>query len=271
MSTTALVRDTFASFDHDWRPEPYLHEYYTQVQHDEEITLGFLIEAARLIGDVPVLLDFGCGPTVHRLFPFAGTAATIEVADYLPRNLHAVQRWINGDADAWDWSAFAAHTLRIELRRTPMRWEVDDRQAAVRERVTAFHVADARRRRPLATRAPRQLDEGGVLVVGYPVVLCCFCPDSITSDRGEWQRCTANIASLVAPGGWLVLVALRNTVAYRIGEMMFPSAAVSEDDVATVLEATGFDRHATWITTAGDVAGAERGYDSVLLAVSRRP
>ena len=68
-----------------------------------------------------------------------------------------------------------------------------------------------------------------------------------------------------------MLAALRNTPAYRIGEMMFPSAGVSEDDVATVLEATGFDRHATWITTAGDVAAAERGYDSVLLAVSRRP
>ena len=193
MSTTTLVTDTFASFDQDWRPEPYLHEYYTHVQHDEEITLGFLTEAAALIGDVPVLLDFGCGPTVHHLFPFAGTAATIEVADYLPCNLHAVQRWINGDADAWDWSAFAAHTLRIERRRTPMQWEVDDRQAAVRERVTAFHLADARRRRPLATSAPHQWDEAVRASSGIRLSCAASAPtrSPVTAASGNGARPTS--------------------------------------------------------------------------------
>ena len=51
----------------------------------------------------------------------------------------------------------------------------------------------------------------------YPAVLCCFCPDSITDDLDEWRRCTANIASLVAPGGWLVLTALGAAASYRVG------------------------------------------------------
>ena len=54
------------------RPRRTSRDYYLEVQPDEQATMRFLSEAAALVGDVPLLLEFGCGPTVHHLLPFAG-------------------------------------------------------------------------------------------------------------------------------------------------------------------------------------------------------
>lgn len=257
-ATTACAE--YASFDHDWSPEAYLREYYSAVQPDEDVTMRFLVEAAALIGDVSGLLEFGCGPTVHHLLPFGPRPAEIHVADYLAGNLDAVRTWVDGRDWAWDWSPFTELTLVHELGREPKPWEVREREAATRERVRGFQLADARHTQPLADGTRR-----------YPAVLCCFCPDSITADIAEWRRCTEHVASLVAPGGWFVLTALGGADRYRVGGRSFPSPRVTVDDVADVLRDAGFSRLGTSITSAdtGDVD--DHGFDSVLLAVSRKP
>lgn len=260
MSTYATTDVSF-SFETHWRPDVYLSDYYSEVQNDEQATIRFLAEAAKRIGDVPRLLEFGCGPTVHHLFPFAARAGEIHVADYLDSNLDAVRHWVNGRNDAHDWSAFAEYALRCERGRVPSSDEVRDREKLTQRRITSFHLADARRGQPLAD---------GKGDHGYPLVLCCFCPDSITDDLDEWRRCTTNVASLVAPDGWLVLAALRGTTSYRVGGVHFPSAGVTADEIATLLRNTGFSRRETTIETADAGDDSDHGFNSVILAASRR-
>lgn len=259
MATLLAPPTTWPSFDEDWSHAAYLRDYYTHVQPDEQATMRFLAEAAGLVGDVPLLLEFGCGPTVHHLLPFAARADEIHVADYLDRNLDAVRRWIAGHPEAWDWTPFTVAALANELGRRPHAWEVREREARTRELVTALHLADARERQPLGV-ARR-----------YPAVVCCFCPDSITDDIDEWRQCTANIASLVAPGGWFVLTALHEAKCYRVGDVDFPSSGVTVDDVAGVLHESGFSRLGTNIVTTDADDDDAHGFDSVLFAVSRKP
>jgi hypothetical protein len=259
MPTSSVAATRWPSFDEDWSPEAYLREYYTEVQPDEQATMAFLAEAAALVGDVPLLLEFGCGPTVHHLLPFAGRAGEIHVADYLERNLDAVRSWVEGGLEAWDWAPFTDLALHHELGRPPEAWELREREARARELVTCFLPADARRRQPLG--AGRR----------YPAVLCCFCPDSITDDLDEWRDCTANVASLVAPGGWLVLTALHEAPSYRVGPAHFPSSGVTADALADVLRESGFSRLGTTIVTAAAADDDDHGFGSVLLSVSRKP
>jgi hypothetical protein len=259
MPTSLASATRWASFDEDWSPEAYLHDYYTEVQPDEQATMAFLVEAAALVGPTSTLLEFGCGPTVHHLLPFAGLVEEIHVADYLERNLDAVRRWVEGAPAAWDWTPFTDLTLREELGRRPDGCEVREREARTRERISTFLQADARRAQPLGARRR------------YPVVLCCFCPDSITDDREEWRRCTDNVASLVAPGGWLVLTALHEAPSYRVGDVHFPSSGVTADELAGVLGEAGFSRLGTTIVTAEAHDEDRHGFESVLLSVSRKP
>jgi hypothetical protein len=262
MSTPMTVAREFASFDDEWSAGAYLADYYTEIENDEQVTMRFLVDAAAFVGDVPELLEFGCGPTVHHLFPFAERASEIHLCDYLQRNVDAVRDWVDGGDGAHDWSSFAAFTLEIELGRAPAPWEVLEREAVTRERITSLRLADARRRQPLL---------GGGGAHRYPAVLCCFCPDSITDDLAEWRDCTANVASLVAPGGWLVLTALRNAASYRVGGMHFPSAGVTEDEVLAVLREAGFSRLGTTVIAEQAADDSGHGFDSVVLAVSRKP
>lgn len=250
-----------ASFEDAWEPNTYLSDYYGAVENDEQATLQFLVQVAAQVGPIATLLDFGCGPTVHHLFPFATQAAEIHVADYLPENLHAIRRWIDAEPGAQDWSPFAAQVLNFELGRPACRSEIVAREEITRRRLRTFLDADARSSRPLRDPAAR---------AKYPAVLCCFCPDSITDDRAEWRRCTWNVASLVAPGGWFVLAALRATAAYRVGNASFPSACVTEHDVADVLADAGFAPSRTTITVASTPDDQGFGYSSVILAAGRR-
>ena len=252
---------SYASFDFAWEPDAYLAQYYNAVENDERATLRFLSACAATIGPVPALLEFGCGPTIHHLFPFVAQADEIHVADYLPVNLLAIRRWIERAPDAHDWSIFAAHVLRCELGRPATVGEVATREQRTRQRIAAFLQADAR---------STQAIHGRGALREYPVVLCCFCPDSITADLEEWRRCTLNIASLVAPRGWLVLAALRATTAYRVGGVHYPSARVTEQDVTCVLAEAGFAPSSTTVTVAAAPDDRGFGFSSVILAMGRR-
>jgi hypothetical protein len=252
---------TYASFEAAWQPDAYLSSYYSAVESDERATLQFLVEVAAQVGPISTLLEFGCGPTVHHLFPFAAQARTIHVADYLPANLLAVRRWTRADPDAHDWSAFAAAVLGYELGRPASRSEIAAREELTRQRITRFLDADARSSPPIADEAA---------VPGYRAVLCCFCTDSITDDLAEWRRCTRNITELVVPGGWFVLAALRAAAAYRVGDARFPSARVTERDVADVLADAGFEPSQTTVTVATTPDVHDFGFGSIVLAAGRR-
>lgn len=259
-TSATLDHHRYARFEADWSPADYLEQYYREVQPDEQITMRFLVEAAALIGDCPRMIEFGSGPTVHHLLPFAPRAESVHVVDFLQSNLDTVRMWLAGGDDAWDWSPFTRLTLDVERCRPPTEHEIAEREATLRERIDSLGLADARCRQPLRDGWRR-----------YPVVLCCFCPDSITSDRDDWHRCAAHIASLVAPGGWLVLTALGHARSYRVGGHHFPSAGVSADDIVAMLDSAGFARLGRTVATVATSDPADHGFDHVLLAVSRKP
>ncbi len=210
---------------------------------------------------LPICWSSDAARRCHHLFPFADRVDDIHVADYLPSNLDAVQRCVRRQPGAHDWSAFARYALRCELGRSPTRGEGDSREDLTRQRITGFVQADARNSTPIVDERARHR---------YGAVLCCFCPDSITADRDEWRRCMLNIASLVAPRGWFVLAALRATAACRVGDVRFPSAGVTEHDVAAVLAEAGYPAATTTVTVAQAPDDRGFGFRAVTLAMGRR-
>ena len=258
-TVTALAQ--YAAFDTAWQASAYLADYYTAVEDDERVTMRFLAAAAHRIGELPRLLEFGCGPTVHHLLAFAPMAREIHVADYLPANLEDVRAWVEGRRGAHDWTAFVDYALQVETGRTPSIAETTARERLTRARITRYIEADARCPRPLPSMPGRPR---------YPAVVSCFCPDSITDDRAEWRRCMLHIASLVDDGGWLVLAALRGADHYRVGGLCYPSASLSEDDIALALDEAGMSAAETSIVSADVDDRSGHGFNGVILALSRR-
>lgn len=50
---------------------------------DEKFALKFLVEAMQKMPIIPAALDFGCGPTVHHLFPLVPKVQEMHMAEYL--------------------------------------------------------------------------------------------------------------------------------------------------------------------------------------------
>ena len=209
-----------------WSPQEYLADYYRFVEPDEIETIRFISQASRRLKEPANILVFGCGPTLHHVFPIAPYASEIHLADYLPGNLDQIRAWIEQRAPYHDWSAFVRYTLQCEGVAEPDHDDVSSREAMVRRKITRLFQADAGDFNPLGCDG-RQF---------YPVVVSCYCADSATDNKDTWHHYMSNISSMVTEEGFFVTAALRKANYYKVGERFFPSADLDERDLRAFLD-----------------------------------
>jgi hypothetical protein len=241
----------------EWSADEYLAEYYAEVMPDERFALEFLAESLRRLPRVPVALEFGCGPTVHHAFPLAVRAGEIHMAEYLPANRQAVEKWLSsggrGGDGAHDWAAFTREVLRLEGEDTSDE-AVRAREQQTRDRITRVVPADAGDTDPLGPEA-RGL---------YPLVTTHYCAEGATSEKETWRDYMRNIAGMVAPGGALIVSACGAAEYYLVGERRFPCAGVTAQDLLACLSGLGFGDIDLRVREVPD--HSEQGYGSVLFA-----
>ena len=244
-----------------WNASTYLTEYYSRIEPTEKFTLRFLLDALTELPPGGRAIDFGAGPTMHTAIALAGHVAEIHIADLLPENLRAIRRWQLRTEDAHDWSAFTREILNLEGLSGPTAAQVSEREMLARRLLTRVMPGNAGRRHPL----------GAQLRAHYGCVASFFCADSATSSLGEWQRYMRNILSLLAPGGLLVMGALRRCAAWRIGRSRMPSPRVDERHMQLMLDSAGFARacQILEVRTVPDQVG--NGFDSLMLVRARAP
>lgn len=244
---------SYASFEADWQPKRYLGDYYRDVEADERQTIAFMVEAARTVPEGALVLVFGSGPTLHHVFPFAERARRIDLCDVLAANLAEIKAWVAAAPEAHDWRPFVRHALACEGGAQDEA-AVARREAAARARMGRLMIADLRDPRPLAG--------------AWDVVVSAYCADSATSDRAEWAVYMQRIATLVRPGGMLVVAALWRSQGYRVGDRLFPSADVDAADMRRVLAPLS----ATLQVEAHRLPAQRRhGYGGIVLARARMP
>jgi hypothetical protein len=195
------------------------------------------------------MLFFGVGPTLHHVFLAAATASELHLADYLPANLAAIQRWLDRDPDAHDWRPFVRYTLESEGVTEPSEQQVAAREELARAKITRLIQVDGRVADPDAAT--------------YPTVISAYCADSATSDLASWTAFMRNVMARVRPGGLFVTAALRRSSGYAVGGKVFPSAGVDEHDVRRLLDSVGA-AGAVEVRAVPDAAS--HGYEGIVLA-----
>jgi hypothetical protein len=252
--SVAGVTQDWAQFD----PAAYLDEYYGDIGSENLALLRFLAETYRGLPKGGRLLDFGGGPTIYPLISAVNRVDEIHFSDFLDTNLEEVRRWISADPTAFDWDAFIRKAIELETGAPCCDAEVERRAGEIRERVTRLMRCDASRTPPIDCSS-------GL----YDIVLTNFCAESATSDRQQWLAYATNIVSMVKPGGFLVMTALKGATRYSVGSQSFPAVDITEQDLVKLFEENEFSGKSIEIRTiAAD--RPTRDYEGLMLAVAQK-
>lgn len=242
-----------------WDAQNYLQEFYGNVVADDEIeTISFLSQLAKN-NPANRILDFGCGPTLHHIFPFAPHVTEIHLADLLNSNLGEISKYLDNEIESHNWDKYIEYALSCESQNPVGEKAVYDRKRETQRKVTKLVEANARNQDPL----------GPEFRGTYPIVMSCFCADSATDHHDEFAQLVENIASLVEPGGLFIVTCLRNATFYKTKDSCFPSANVDETLLGKVLTNI-FIPETVDIMVKHLPNHADQGYTGIIMATARK-
>jgi hypothetical protein len=242
-----------------WNARQYLANYYTRVESEERHTLRFIARQALHLSPDSVALEFGIGPTLHHLLPLAAAVAEIHVADLLQVNLQAISDWQQRAPGSHDWSDFTREVLGNEGLQNPTTFQIASRENVLRHKIKRYILADA------AASCPAGIESAG----RYDCVVSCYCADSATPSKRQWLHMMRNISTMVAPGGRIVLAALRKCSFYKVGDIHYPSADIDEQDMLVALRGMGCDPATIELDVQSVPDRIAHGFRGIILAAAR--
>lgn len=213
-----------------WNPVEYLREYFPKDVDVEPVIKFIAKEGPKRLKQNSIAIDVGCGPTVCYWSALAAHVQKMYLSDYLTINLAQIAKWLNREADMYDWTYYTDMTLKFEGVEKPTEQDISQRESLSRSKVKGFMRCD------ISSENPVGVSQKGE----YDCVLSVCCADSITSKKDEWRRYMKNIFSLLKPDGVFLGSSMRNCTYYKIGDISYPSANINEDDFRMLMEDFGF-------------------------------
>jgi hypothetical protein len=242
-------------------PEGYLREYYSTVTPDEHLVLEFLVHFLQRKG-VPgqgSVLDFGCGPTVHRAIAAAPHASSITMADLLPANLGAVSAWLSRTSGAHNWHPYTTKILSVEGLAAPTADQLVAREELTRTRVQSVRECDVLKDPPLSGDPEQRFD----------LVIAGFCLEVAARDAKSFHKALLNVLSLVAPGGIIVVMGLHRCSTYTVNGEWHACYPVDGAEVVDAFQGVGSADIEMRIGEVPELAPA--GYTQVFFGGARLP
>ncbi len=139
------------------------------------------------------LLDYGCGPTISDKISAAPKVSEIVLAEYTEPNRAYVQKWLDKDSAAFDWSPSFKHVVQTLEGGTEE--EAESRQDEVCRKVKAVVSCDITKDEFIAKGY-----EGP-----YDIIQSCLCLDNPFRDLDSYRGGIRKLASLLKNGGSLLL------------------------------------------------------------------
>jgi len=243
-----------------WNPKDYLKQYYNTkgIAEDEMYILKFCIEFFKSGAyHFSESLEIGSGPTIHHAIPLAPYVDDIYLSDFLDSNLNEVRKWINSDSGHHNWFPYLKGTLEIEGKKAT-NLEVKERADLLREKVKDLLYCDIFRSHPLSMNKK------------FPLVTSFYCADSATHSKEAWLLAMQNVLNIVAPDGWFIMSALEKAKNYKVGDLEFPSAHISNFDVEKVLKNSGFKPDSIVVKAIPISAWKNEGFDGIIIARAQK-
>lgn len=244
-----------------WGSRTSLDQYFPEhkVSTDEIAIMRFLTSFFKKRGETfDSAIDFGAGPTIHRMIPLAPHVKKIDVAEFLSESRREVRKWASGKKGARNWDTYIHTALQVE-RSGHTNAHVARRRRLLKLKIRDVVHGDVFRKFPLGKR--RQ----------YPLVTSFYCVDAVTASRKTWLTLMKNLSTLVAPKGWLILTASLGTAYSMLGDRKMHNVLLTEKDVYNVLVRLGYKEDSIEIEVISAEMWSSVGISSVLIAAAQKP
>ena len=153
--------------------------------------------------------------------------------DISSSNREAVQKWLDGAPDAFDWSPHFDYVVKTLEGRGEK--EAREREARMRK-ISKVAFCDA------LSKTPMEKGYEGP----YAILLECGCLDAACSDKQSYKTCLPILQSLLRPNGLLVRVA-PNALAEGIGRLLYSVSGkelncirLTHEFIKSAMEESGF-------------------------------
>ncbi|MDO8452017.1 MAG: guanitoxin biosynthesis pre-guanitoxin forming N-methyltransferase GntF [bacterium] len=244
-----------------WESQASLDQYFPEhkVSPDEVAIMRFIVGFFKKQKKVfNTAIDFGAGPTIHRIVPLVPYLKEISIAEFLPESRQEVQKWLKGGKGARNWDTYIKKVLQVE---GSVRSEkhITQRRALLRKKVKHVLHGDIFQTFPLGK--PKK----------YQIVTSFYCADAVTASKKVWLGLMKNLSTLVAPEGWLLLTTCVET-AYSIleGKKMH-NVFLTEKDVHKALVYLGYTKDSIKIKVIPADMWSHVGISKVLVVVAQKP
>ncbi|KAM7313214.1 indolethylamine N-methyltransferase-like [Ixodes scapularis] len=175
------------------------------------------------------LLDVGSGPVVFSSLIASSKFKHIVLSDLVEGNRLELNKWINDEEGAIDWSHAAEQIAAVEGKSDIKKG--------------ALEIIE-RTRSAIRKVVPCDVLEPGVLPMEhretFDVVISNGCLDAAAADHESFRRVICNVAPLVKPGGLLVIIGAGGIKSYPVGTFNFPHANLTEDVLKEAVTDAGF-------------------------------
>ena len=239
----------------------YLQTYYTKIDQDEFEIAKFLVKEYKKVKGHPRMLEIGCGPTVHHLFPAVPYVSAIDIADYLKENLEQVRLWKDKQENAHEWNSFTRNVLEFEGKKPSIK-DIESREDKLRKLISNFHFCNVLRDNPLPCRKK------------YSMIGFYYCAEEVAIDIGEWGKIMKRASNILLPKGQMFLVALWATDHYVInhanGCEKLPTAYITKNLMQSTLFKLGFNMKKTTVKVVRTPTQVHQGIKGVILVSAKK-
>ncbi|OCT72553.1 hypothetical protein XELAEV_18035533mg [Xenopus laevis] len=224
--------ETHSTCDNNFDARKYLEVYYgvdpktQQVDVESKFVLGFLHDvfvSGHVAGDS--LIEIGAGPVIYHIVSASERFNTIYLTDYCEESLHEIDKCLQGKKDAFDWTPYFKYVCKLEGNRSTPK----DKMETMKRNIKLMKC-DVTLANPLQ---PNTVPQADCVIVAGCLICACKTPD-------DFQNALNNIASLVKPGGYLIIVDYLGASYYLIGQTKLNVLSLDENIVKQTVTAAGF-------------------------------
>ncbi|KAM4642125.1 nicotinamide N-methyltransferase-like [Discoglossus pictus] len=189
--------------------------------------------SGRTKGDT--LIDFTIGPIIYHLFTICEFFQDITVIETNDMCIKELEKWINMDPDALDWSHASNFVAELEGNRFSIRlgyifagWQ--KKEEMVKQSIK--HI--------LKCNFEKENPTDPVVLPKVDCILTAWALELVSKDQDQYSKNLKKISRWLKLGGHLILFGVFNASFYMVGEHKFHLTTYNEDFLREVIEDSGY-------------------------------